>query len=398
MASLPVLVLNSGSSSIKFSLYETGGGARTRLFEGAVDGIGTDLGKFWIKDSAGNKLADETPALPTRAVAFQLVVDALNSGKFPIPAAIGHRMVCGGPTVLENQRITPDLIDEMERYTAFAPLHTPIAVYIMREALRLFPGVPNFVCLDSYFHRTMPPVAVQMPIPAEYSAMGVRRFGAHGISYESIVLQLEPNVPERLIVAHLGNGASISAIRNGKCIDTSMGLTPTGGIISGTRTGDIDPGVLLFILREIAKTASSAAAAADQLETVASKRAGLLGVSELSNDMRDLREAIQDGNAKARMAVDKFVWTIQKWIGSYFAELGGLDLLVFTGGIGENDMATRMEVCAGLSALGIKIDLARNNVRGEATISAEDSAVAVRVIPPAEDLIIVNHVSRLLAT
>ncbi len=396
MSSLPVLVLNSGSSSIKFAIYEASGDRRDRLFEGAVDGIGTDLGKFWIKDATGRKLADQTPALPTRAVAFGLVADALRGDGFPKPAAIGHRMVCGGPTVLENQRITPALIDEMERYTAFAPLHTPIAVYIMRQALELFPGVPNFVCLDSYFHRTMSQMVQQMPIPAEYSAMGVRRFGAHGISYESIVYQLEPNVPEKLVVAHLGNGASITAIRNGRCLDTSMGLTPTGGIISGTRTGDIDPGVLLFILRKIAETESNAAAAADKLETVASKKAGLLGVSELSNDMRDLREAIQAGNAKARLAVDKFVWTIQKWVGSYFAELNGLDMLVFTGGIGENDIATRAEVCAGLGALGIRLDADRNNVRGEATISAGDSRVVVRVIPPLEDLIIVNHVLRLL--
>jgi acetate kinase len=397
MSSLPVLVLNSGSSSIKFSVYEAGNGELRKLHEGAVDGIGTDQGSFWIKDADGIKLVDQTPALPTRAVAFKLVADALHSGDFPAPAAIGHRMVSGGPTVQENQRITPDLIDEMEKYTAFAPLHTPIAVYIMREALRLFPGVPNFVILDTYFHRTMPEVVTHMPIPEEYSAMGVRRYGAHGISYESIVHQLQPNVPEKLIVAHLGNGASISAIRKGKCLDTSMGLTPTGGIISGTRTGDIDPGVLLFILRKIAETAKSASEAADQLETVASKKAGLLGVSDLSNDMRDLREAIKGGNAKARLAVDKFNWTIAKWIGSYVAELGGLDMLVFTGGIGENDIACRAEICAGLGVLGIVLDPARNNVRGEAVISAENSLVIVRVIPPAEDLIIVNHVVRLLA-
>ena len=397
MASLPVLVLNSGSSSIKFSVYEAGDGERRKLHEGAVDGIGTDLGKFWIKDAAGNKLVDQTPALPNRAVAFKLVADALHSGDFPAPAAIGHRMVCGGPTVQENQLITPALIDEMERYTAFAPLHTPIAVYIMRESLRLFPSVPNFVCLDSYFHRTMPEVVTHMPIPEEYSAMGVRRYGAHGISYESIVLQLQPNVPEKLIVAHLGNGASISAIRNGKCLDTSMGLTPTGGIISGTRTGDIDPGVLLFILRKICETAASASDAADKLETVASKKAGLLGVSDLSNDMRDLRDAIEAGNAKARLAVDKFTWTIAKRIGSYVSELNGLDMLVFTGGIGENDIASRAEICAGLGALGIVVDPVHNNVRGEALISAKNSRVTVRVIPPAEDLIIVNHVVRLMA-
>ncbi len=397
MSSLPVLVLNSGSSSIKFSLYEAGDGRRNKLHEGAVDGIGTDLGKFWIKDAEGKKVVDQTPALPTRAVAFGLVADALHSSDFPAPVAIGHRMVSGGPTVQDNQRITPELIDEMERYTAFAPLHTPIAVYIMREALRLFPGIPNFVVLDTYFHRTMPEVVSHMPIPEEYSEMGVRRYGAHGISYESIVYQLQPDVPEKLVVAHLGNGASISAIRGGQCLDTSMGLTPTGGIISGTRTGDIDPGVLLFILRKIAEKTSDASAAADQLETVASKKAGLLGVSGLSNDMRDLREAIKTGNARARLAVDKFTWTIAKWIGSFFAELGGLDLLVFTGGIGENDSASRAEICAGLGALGIRIDPQRNDSRGAAVISTPDSPVTVRVIPPAEDLIIVNHVIRLMA-
>ena len=396
MPSLPVLVLNSGSSSIKFSVYEAADGLRIKLHEGAVDGIGTDQGSFWIKDSTGKKLVDQNPALPTRAVAFKLVADALHSGDFPAPLAIGHRMVSGGPTVQENQLITPALIDEMEKYTAFAPLHSPIAIYIMREAQRLFPGVPNFVVLDTYFHRTMPEVVTHMPIPEEYSAMGVRRYGAHGISYESIVYQLQPNVPEKLIVAHLGNGASISAIKNGKCLDTSMGLTPTGGIISGTRTGDIDPGVLIFILRKIAETAKTASEAADQLEIVASKKAGLLGVSDISNDMRDLREAIKQGNAKARLAVDKFTWTIAKWIGSYVAELGGLDMLVFTGGIGENDIASRAEICAGLGVLGITVDPARNNVRGEAVISTDDSPVTVRVIPPAEDLIIVNHVVRLL--
>ncbi|MGD0801892.1 MAG: acetate kinase, partial [Terracidiphilus sp.] len=320
MPSLPVLVLNSGSSSIKFAIYEAGDGQRTRLLEGAVDGIGTDLGKFWIKDAEGKKLVDQTPALPNRAVAFKMVADALHSGDFPAPAAIGHRMVCGAPSLQENQRVTPAMIDEMERFKDLAPLHTPIGAYIMREALKLFPGIPNFACSDSYFHRTLPEVVTHMPIPAEYSAMGVRRIGFHGISYESIIFQLQPKVPEKLIVAHLGNGASISAIRNGECIDTSMGLTPTGGIISGSRTGDIDPGVLLYILNKIAETAKSTAEAAERLETVVSKKAGLLGVSELSNDMRDLREAINSGNKKARLAVAMFTLTIAKWIGSYVAE------------------------------------------------------------------------------
>jgi acetate kinase len=388
--------LNSGSSSIKFSVYEAGDGQRDKLFEGAVDGIGTDLGKFWIKDAAGKKLVDQTPALPNRSVAFKMVADALHSGDFPAPLAIGHRVVCGGPTIQENQRITPQLMDEIESYAALAPLHTPIAVYIMREALKLFPGIPNFAVLDTYFHRTLPEVATHMPIPEEYSAMGVRRYGYHGISYESIVYQLQPKVPEKLIVAHLGNGASISAIRNGECLDTSMALTPTSGIISGSRTGDIDPGIVIFILKEIAKFTPNTLEAADKLETVVSKKSGLLGVSELSNDMRDLREAINAGNAKAKLAVAKFTWTIARWIGSYVAELNGLDMLVFTGGIGENDINARAEICANLDALGIILDSKRNNVRGAAVISSEHSPVTVCVIPPAEDLMIVNHVVRLL--
>jgi acetate kinase len=397
MHSLPVLVLNSGSSSIKFSVYEAADGERARLFEGAVDGIGTSHGQFWIKDSTGRKLLDQTLAVPNRSVAFNLVADALHSGEFPEPSAIGHRTVCCGPTVRENQLITPELIDEIDKYAALAPLHTPIGVYIMREALRLFPGVPNFAVLDTYFHRTMPEVVASLPLPDEYAAMGVRRYGFHGISYESIVCQLQPNVPENLIVAHLGNGASISAIRNGECLDTSMSMTPVSGIISGTRTGDIDPGVILFILRKIAEKTASAMEAADQLDAVIRKRAGLLGLSGLSNDMRTLRRAIEDGNPKARLAVDKFTWTIARWIGSFVAELGGLDMLVFTGGIGENDIATRAEVCAGLGVLGIVLDPRRNNVRGQAVISADHSPVTVCIIPPAEDLIIVNHVIRLLA-
>jgi acetate kinase len=397
MASLIILVLNSGSSSIKFSLYGTGDGEPRKLHEGAVDGIGTDQGEFWIKDDKGKKLVDESPSLPTRAIAFKLVADALHSKDFPSPSAIGHRMVSGGPTVQTNQRITPALIEEMERYKAFAPLHTPVAIYIMREAIREFPGIPNFICLDTWFHRHMPEDVTRLPIPEEYAAMGVRRYGAHGLSYESIVYQLAPAVPQKLIVAHLGNGASIAAIRNGQGLDTSMGLTPLGGIISGTRIGDIDPGVLLFILRKIAESVTNATEAADLLEAVVDKKAGLLGMSELSSDMRDLRDAIAHGNAKARLAVQKFTWTIAKWIGSYVAELGGLDMLVFTGGIGENDSASRAEICAGLGALGITLDPARNNVHGAAVISAERSTVTVRVIPPAEDLMIVNHVVRLLA-
>jgi acetate kinase len=396
MPLLPILVLNSGSSSIKFSIYEAGNIERAKLLEGAVDGIATEQGRFWIRDAAGNKLLDESPLVRNRAIAFEMISKVLYSGEFPAPAAIGHRTVCGSPTVSQNQLLTPELIDQIESYADLAPLHTPIGVYIMREALKLFPGIPNFAVLDSYFHRTIPEVASQMPIQREYVARGVRRIGYHGISCESILHQLQPHIPERLIVAHLGNGASISAIYQGKSIDTSMGLSPTGGIISGSRTGDIDPGVVLYILRQIAKKETDIHLAADLLEASLSKWAGLAGISELSNDMRDLRDAINAGHEKARLAVDKFNWTIVRWIGSFFVELGGLDMLVFTGGIGENDINTRAEICAQLGALGVVLDEESNNTRGMATISAPESKVVVRVIPPAEDLIIVQHVVRLL--
>ncbi|MFC5862019.1 acetate/propionate family kinase [Acidicapsa dinghuensis] len=407
MPGLPVLVLNSGSSSIKFSMYESGESARRKLMEGAVDGIGSGEkeGKFWIKDPNDRKIVDQSSHVPDLASAFKLVEDALLSAEkhsggeqtWPHPAAIGHRVVCGGPTITENQRVSPELIEELERYVHFAPLHNPVALFIIRETLKLFPEVPNFICLDSYFHRNLPEVTRRLPVPAKYTEMGVQRFGAHGISYESIIEQLKPSVPSRLIVAHLGNGASIAAIRDGQSIDTSMGLTPTGGIISGTRTGDIDPGVLLFILRELLKASDDGKHAADELEDAVSKQAGLLGVSKTTNDMRDLRKAIVAGNADARLAVDQFTYTIRKFIGAYIAVLGGLDMLVFTGGIGVNDSDSRAEICSGLECFGIVLDAQRNSARGDVTISPDDSSVTVRVIPPEEDLIMVNHVYRLMA-
>ncbi len=398
MASLPILVLNSGSSSIKFSIYEAGNGQRLSLFEGAVDGIGTDQGKFWIKDAAGTKVMDETPAVPHRDAAFKLVADAVGNPPFPYPMAIGHRMVAGGPKLIQHQRITLEVLAEMERRIAFAPLHSPIAIYIMQKAAELFPGVPNFVCFDTAFHSTIPEVAAQFAIPYSYVEQGVQRYGAHGISYESIVYQLGSELPSRLIVCHLGNGASIAAIRDGQSIDTSMGLTPTAGIISGTRTGDIDPGVMLYILRDIAAEYPATNAAADQLETIVAKKSGLLGVSRRSNDMRDIREHLTRGCSRCNLAVAEFTYTIRKFIGAYCAVLGGLDMLVFTGGIGENDIQTRIDICAGLKHLGIQIDLARNNVRSAATISVQGSPVEIRVIPPAEDLMIVNHVVRLMGS
>jgi len=404
-AGAPILVLNGGSSSIKFSVWDAESEGR-KLLEGEIEDIGTegaDSAEFWITSwlhsNDGKKVVDERPKIGDASAAFALIADALGKLGVMRPAAIGHRMVCGGPTIVEHQRITPDLLKEMERYTSFAPLHAPSEIRLMREAIQRYGDVPNFVCLDSRFHRDLPAVTRELPIAEEWRTQGLRRFGAHGLSYESIVRHFGDKLPARVIAAHLGNGASVCAMLHGKSVDTSMGLTPTGGILSGSRTGDLDPGVMLYLLRELGNSAPDTAKAAIALEEAVNKHAGLAGLSGRSNDMRTLREAIAKGNAPARLAVDEFVYVLRKYIGAYAATLSGLDLLVFTGGIGEHDAATRAETCAEMEWLGLKLDSARNAaVKGEAVISAEDSAVRVMVIPAEEDRMIARHALQLMQT
>jgi acetate kinase len=399
MATLSVLVLNGGSSSIKFTLFETAGAHRKILLDGEVDGVGSSdrPAKISIKDAEGKAIADRAQQIFNLAGAFAVIADAVRESGFPVPAAVGHRMVSAGPKITENQRLTTELIDQMERNTAFAPLHAPSEIALMREAMRVYPDAAGFVCFDGWFHRDLPQVTRRLAIPEKYAEMGVHRFGAHGLSYESIVYKLQPNIPARLIAAHLGNGASVCAMRDGKSVDTSMGLTPAGGIISGTRTGDIDPGALIFILRKLAEEAPKTSDAADCLEAIVNKESGLKGLSSLSNDMRELRNALDDGNESAQLAVGEFTYAVRKCIGAYTAVLGGLDMLVFTGGIGEHDEASRAEICTGLACFGIKVDEKLNRgAKGDAKISAADSSVIVRVIPAEEDLMIVNHVCRLM--
>jgi acetate kinase len=405
MPELFILVLNSGSSSIKFSTYRASATEKTPLFDGAVDGIGTSNGSFHVKGADGNKVVDTKPQVPDREAAFQLIAEALQRPPFPKPDAIGHRVVAGGPKLRDHQRVTPEVLAELERSVGFAPLHNPSAIYIIHRIQKLFPGLPNFVCFDSAFHKTIPEVAARFAIPEAYWEQGIRRYGAHGISCESIVYQLGDKIPSRLIIAHLGNGCSITAVKDGRSVDTSMGLTPTGGIISGSRTGDIDPGALLYILRDLkpedGKPQLTREAAADQLETVVNKKSGLLGTSQGLSDMRDLRTAIGKGNELAKMAVGQFVYVLRKFLGGYLTVLGGLDMLVFTGGIGEHDADTRREVCAGIEELGIVLDQSRNESlqkdgNDQAIISADRSSVQVVVLPPEEDLMIANHVYMLL--
>jgi acetate kinase len=401
MPPLSILVINSGSSSIKFSTFQATATEKEPLFDGAADGIGTDNGSFHVKDADGKKIVDKTLNIANREAAFKLIAEALQNPPFPKPGAIGHRVVAGGPHLRQHQRITPEVLSELERSVGFAPLHNPSALYIIHRMDELFPGVPSFVCFDSAFHTTIPEVAARFAIPENYWEQGIRRYGAHGLSCESTIYQLGQNVPARLIVAHLGNGCSVTAIKDGKSVDTSMGLTPTGGIVSATRTGDIDPGVLLYILRDLkpeeGKPAFTREEAADALETLVNRKSGLRGTSEGLTDMRDLRSAAQKSNALAKMAVDQFTYVLRKFIGGYIAVLGGLDTLVFTGGIGEHDIATRQEVCAGMEGSGIVLDSAMNQSpqKGDndlAAISAANSAVNVLVITAKEDLMIADHV------
>jgi acetate kinase len=400
MSKLPILVINSGSSSIKFSIFHATSGDKSVLLDGAIDGIGTANGSFHVNGADGERIVDDKPQIPNRELAFKLIGQALQKPPFPKPGAVGHRVVAGGPNLRDHQRITPEVLAELERCEGFAPLHNPSAIFIIHRIQKLFPDVPNFVCFDSAFHQSIPEVAARFAIPEIYWDQGVRRYGAHGLSCESILYQLGSSIPRRMIVAHLGNGCSVTAVRDGRSVDTSMGLTPTGGIISSGRTGDIDPGVLLYILRDLkaddGNTSPSRDEAANKLETLVNRRSGMVGVSGMS-DMRDLRGAIQAGNTLAAMAVGQFTYAIRKFIGAYVAILCGLDMLVFTGGIGEHDAATRQEICGCLEDLGIKIDPERNKSaqkdhNGQALVSSDDSAVKVVVLSPLEDLMIANHV------
>jgi len=305
----------------------------------------------------------------------------------PAPEAIGHRLVHGGPKLRAHCLIDDAVLKTLEGATAFAPLHIPAALAVIAAADRRLPGLPSVACFDTAFHAAMPPVARVLPIPRALEAEGVQRYGFHGLSCESIVRQLGPTLPARLIIAHLGAGASVTAVMDGVSIDTSMGLTPTGGVIMGTRSGDLDPGILLYLMREKGLDAAG-------LEDLLDRRSGMAGVSGLGGDMRRLIEAAQT-NADARLAIQMFAYSAGKQIAAMIAALGGVDLVVFTGGIGENDAAGRAAICARLAWLGIRLDAARNAAAAN-PISTARSRCAVLVLPSREDEEIARHAWALL--
>jgi acetate kinase len=381
-----ILTINSGSSSLKLGLYSADNGVPVLLYKGATDSIGKAGGSLVIADATGAILHCEDASHDSQASAFKHAAQRLREFSGATPEGIGHRIVHGGPFLREHCRITPEVLKTLRAATHYAPLHIPAALALLETASQIYPGVAAFACFDTAFHTTMPPEASTYPIPLRFREQGVQRYGFHGLSYESIVAALEPDVPGRLVVAHLGNGASLCAIANGRSVDTSMGLTPTGGIPMSTRTGDLDPGVVLFLARDGHLTPNA-------LESVLNHESGLLALSGTTSDMREL--TADHGSTLAQQAIVIFCRSIAKTIGGYAAVLGGLDCLVFTGGIGEHSTLVREQVCRQLAFLGISFDSAANQHNSE-VISEQGSEIKVRVIPADEDGRIAYHVCALL--
>ena len=342
-----ILAVNSGSSSLKFGLYQMDAkGEERAVLSGGADGIGRSSGSLKIKDASGKSLVERDGVLKTQREALRAIDEEIRTHLHASPAAVGHRVVHGGPKLIAHQRITPAVLEQLRAAVHFAPLHIPEALKLIDEAEKTFPSATQIVCFDDAFHQTMPEVAAHLALPRKYFEAGVRKYGFHGLSYESLVHILGTRLPDRAIFAHLGNGASLCAVRAGKSVDTTMGMTPTGGIPMGTRTGDLDPGVFLYLMRT-EKTD------VDALETLVNHQSGLLALSDGESDVKALLERGKNGDAKARLALDAFSTAVRKVIGAYAALLGGVDLLVFTGGIGEHSEEIRSAATNGLEFMGI---------------------------------------------
>ncbi len=343
-----VLAVNSGSSSLKVGLYRDDEGRLSKLVSGSVSGVGRVDGSLKLTAANGDVLLDRCYSLSTQQQALGEMMRALSVVSPGELSAVGHRVVHGGPDLISHQLITPQVMKTLRASVHFAPLHIPPSLNLIEETSRLLPHVPQFACFDTAFHATLPPVAHHYAVPERFYEQGLRRYGFHGLSYESIVARLKEDdeLPRRLICAHLGSGASLAAILDGKSVDTSMGLTPLGGIPMSSRPGDLDPGVLLYILREERFTV-------DALEKMLNHQSGLYSLSGGETDMQSLVESREKGGPRATLAVEAFAMNVRKFIGAYAAVLGGVDLLVFSGGIGEHSKVVRSLCCEGLEPLGI---------------------------------------------
>lgn len=379
---LNVLALNSGSSSLKFGLYRVGASETERLVAGEAESIGGTSATFHAVDAEGRSLVHESTQLPSQQAAMLRIAQLLSAGGLPAPQTIGHRIVHGGPKLREHCVIDESVVRELDAAVVFAPLHMPTALSVIRFCQMHYPKLPQVACFDTSFHSHMPDIASVLPIPRTFRADGIQRYGFHGLSCESIVAQFANAPPKRLVIAHLGNGASVTAILEGHSIDTSMGLTPTGGVIMGTRSGDLDPGVLVYLIRQKKLNA-------DTLEEVVDRRSGLFGISGVSEDLRVLHKAAES-NPDARLAIDMFCYSVAKQIAAMSAALGPIDAIVFTGGIGENDSSVRAQICRRLSSLGVRLDEARNREASD-RISDGTLSCEVRVLPSREDEQIARH-------
>ncbi|MBP3456821.1 MAG: acetate kinase [Bacilli bacterium] len=383
---MKILSVNAGSSSLKFTLFDMP--EEKELISGVFERIGIENSFYTIKLN-GEKIKKETE-LKDHKAAFELLVKELIDNKIVDSldeiAGIGHRIVQGGSYFDKTVLATEDNISIVEKLSSLAPLHNPAAVVGIRAAQSVFPNATQTLVFDTAFHQTMEEEVYLYPVPYEwYTKYAVRRYGAHGTSHKYVSMranEILDNEDARLITCHIGNGASISAVKAGKCVETSMGLTPNAGLMMGTRCGDIDATILPYIMEETGMSAK-------EMDTALNKQSGLLGISGVSSDSRDIEEGISNGDERCILAQKMYVKRIVDFIAKYYVELGGCDAIIFTAGVGENSISTRMEVMEKLACLGVKPDEERNNVRGkEALISADNSKIPVYVIPTNEELMI----------
>jgi len=393
-ASHCVLTLNSGSSSLKFAVYRIGPGETAPLFSGIAERIGLSGGRFRVRDAEGVVQIDDSLELPDHDVATTALLNRLekllDGHRLD---GVGHRVVHGGPEYVQPLEVTTELIEALQQLVRLAPEHLPHELDVIRALGRHDPTLRQVACFDTAFHRHMPEVAQRFPMPRSLWHEGVRRYGFHGLSYEFILQKLAETAGSqaargRLIIAHLGNGASMAAVRDGVGVDTTMGLTPAGGLMMGTRSGDLDPGVLVYLLREKGRSPST-------VDYLVNQRSGLIGVSGITSDMRDLLR-MESTEPHAAEAIALYCYQAKKHLGALAAVLGGLDAVVFTGGVGAGSPEIRSRICQGLEFLGVRLDPERNRA-GAGRISPDQAPVAVFAMKTDEERIIAQHTYRVLS-
>lgn len=388
---LHVLTINSGSSSIKFVLFAVEASPR-RIAAGQIERIGLAGARLRARTQDGSIETDAVVEAPDHARAVALMIEWLDRvGAVSTLAAVGHRVVHGGDRYLDSVRIDETVLRDLHDIARLAPNHLPGEIAAIEAVQQHRRDLPQYACFDTAFHRDLPEVARLLPLPRAYQARGLRRYGFHGLSYAYLMRELEriagaEAAQGRVILAHLGAGCSLAAVHDGRCVETSMAFTPTAGLVMATRTGDLDPGAIIHLLR-------IENLSADALESLVNRQSGLLGLSETSSDVRDLLQR-ENEDPRAKQALDVFCYQVRKWIGAYAAALEGLDTLVFSAGIGENSPVIRSRICSGLRHLGIFLDEWHNS-RNDVQISDPGAAVTVRVIRTDEESMIVGEVIRL---